>query len=157
MAFDAARFVEAGWQRRQGTVAVPDLAGWFDKKEKPVWKIQSLEGAEIARARDAERRNKTLKSVIDGLVSENEKKKAAAIRKIVGSTDDMPDDIAYRTEILRYGSVEPAVDYPLAAMLHRSKPVVFFEITNEIIRLTGLGHEPGKAKASGKTKKSGQD
>jgi len=69
MAFDAARFVEAGWQRRQGSVAVPDLASWFDKKEKPVWKIQSLEGAEIARARDAERRNKTLKSVIDGLVS----------------------------------------------------------------------------------------
>jgi len=75
----------------------------------------------------------------------------------VGSSDDMPDDIAYRTEILRYGSVEPAVDYPLAAMLHRSKPIVFFEITNEIIRLTGLGHEPGKVKASGKTKKSGQD
>ena len=156
MAFDTERFMEAGWKRRVGTVKVPDLASWFHKKDDPVWQIQSLEGGEIARAREAERRNKMLKSVIDGLVSKNEQKKATAIRQIVGVSDDIPEDIAYRTEILRFGSVTPPVDYPLAAMLHRSKPIVFFEITNEIIRLTGLGHEPGKAKASGKTTKSDQ-
>lgn len=154
MGFNSERFIEAGWQRRTGSVKVPDLADWFDKDEEPVWQIQSLEGSEIARAREGERRNKTIKSVIDGLVSKNDSKKAEAIRQIVGVSEDMPDDIAYRTEILKYGSVSPAVDYPLAASLQRSKPIVFYEVTNEIIRLTGLGHEPGKVKASGKTKKS---
>ena len=155
MGFDAERFMGAGWQRRRGSVRVPDLKAWFDKKEDPVWQIQSLEAAEIARAREAESRNKTLRSVIDGLVSKNEAQKAESIRQMVGVSDDVPNDIAYRTEILKYGSVSPAVDYPLAAALHRAKPIVFFEITNEIIKLTGLGHEPGKAKASGKTTKSG--
>ena len=52
------------------------------------------------------------------------------------------------------GSIEPKVDYQLAAWLHKVKPQEYYNITNEISRLIGLGHEPGKQRPSGEAKKS---
>jgi len=44
-------------------------------------------------------------------------------------------------------------DVPLALAVSTNYPIEFYEITNAITKLTGLGSELGKAKSSGKTPK----
>lgn len=159
MTFDADRFISEKWQRREHEIDVPTLKEFFGQDEKPVWKIQSLEGSEIARARFAKDRNIRIKANLDSIAeiisSKNSKKIKDQISEIFGNVEGEAD-VAWRTELLIYGSAEPKVDYPLASMLFKVKPTEYYSITNEIIRICGLGHEPGKPKPSGETKKSKQ-
>ena len=53
MGFDADKFMSANWQRREVEIDVPSLKEFFDKKERPIWKIRSLEGHEVAQAKFA--------------------------------------------------------------------------------------------------------
>ena len=155
MGFEIDKFMATQFLPREDVVNVPDLKQFFDDKEF-VWKVRGLKGVEIAKAREASQKNKVLKAVVDGIVSDNEKKKAKAIKSMLGVDGKIPDDIAYRIECLVIGSIEPVVDYPLATKLCETFPIEFYDITNKIVQLSGKGHEPGKAQASGKTKKSKQ-
>ena len=157
MGFDAERFAGAGWQRRDSEIPVPTLQDFFGEGEKAVWKVQSLEGHELARAKHAKERNIRLKanieSIAEVLSTKNTNKLKESILGIIGNVES-EGDTAWRTEILILGSVDPIVDYPLAALIHKARPTEYYNLTNEIIRLSGLGHEPGKPKPSGGTKKS---
>jgi hypothetical protein len=157
MAFDVDRFITSNWQRRTANVAVDTLKEFFDKDEKPIWQIQSLEGSELAQAKHAKERNIRLKasaeSIAEILSTKNKTKLKESISGIFGNID-AENDTAWRTELLILGSVKPAVDYQLAAMLFKARPTEYYNLTNEIIRLSGLGHEPGKQPSSGMTKKS---
>lgn len=75
MAFDQDKFMATGFVAREDTVPVPDLKGFFNKTEKPLWKVRGLKGVEIGRAREASDKNKTIKAVVEGLLENNSKKK----------------------------------------------------------------------------------
>lgn len=154
MAFDQDKFMATGFVAREDTVPVPDLKGFFNKTEKPLWKVRGLKGVEIGRAREASDKNKTIKAVVEGLLENNSKKKAEAVLEIIGNPKNVPQDIAYRIEIFKAGSVDPALDYPVIVRLCEAFPIEFYLITNKIIELSGKGHIPGKAPPSGKTTKS---
>lgn len=154
MAFKIQDFKSAPYQPRTGEVQVPELKPFFDNGDKPVWKVKSLTGQELGRANDAASRNKKISSVIEGVLSENPKKIAKAVKQVVDP--DTPQDIAKRLEHMVAGSIDPECDLELALKVCERFPIEFYVITNEILKLTGLGQLPGKPMPSGKTQKSGQ-
>lgn len=157
MGFEPDRFLATQWQRREFDVAVPTLKEFFAKDEKPIWKICSLEGKELAQAKHAKERNLRLRAGIDSIAEilsiKDKKKLKNKFDDILGNIEAESDTV-WRTELLILASIEPQVDYPLAAMLFKARPTEYYNITNEIIRLSGLGHEPGKQRPSGETRKS---
>jgi len=84
--------------------------------------------------------------------------KADAIRKLAGVPDQgTPEDVAFRIQLLTEGSVNPALgndNRDVAVRLAEMYPTTFYNLTKQILSLTGQGAEPGKRKPSGKTQKS---
>lgn len=150
--FDAKRFMSTQFVPREEDVPVPDMKDFFEEDAKPVWRVKGLGGQELGVANASAERNRNMEAVLEGIVSAVSAKKAEAIRKLIGARDDVPDDIAKRLEMLVLGSVAPEVDVELAIKICRVYPVEFYDITNNINRLTGMGFDTKKKpSSSGKT------
>lgn len=153
MSFDVNKFQNAHYVQRTEDVPVDALKIFFGPKDKPVFRVRNLTGEELGRVNQAIQRHKKTAAILEGLLSNVNKEQIESIKKSIGSSDDVPDDIARRIEMLILGSIDPKIDLTFAKKLCRCFPIEFYEITNAITRLTGLGSELGKAKPSGKTKK----
>lgn len=140
MAFDVQKFQGTKFKDRVEEVPVEDLRGFFDSKEKPIWKVRGLTGEELAFARDAEERARNINALVEGLAGKAAKAKAKVIMTELGLTDEKaPADFIRRLEILKYGSVEPTIDKPTSVKLAADFPTTFYQLTNKILELTGLG------------------
>ena len=77
------------------------------------------------------------------------------VRKTLGlSTDDVPADVSRRIEMLSIASVSPRLGTEhreVAVKLAEAFPTVFYNLTNQILTLTGQGAAVGKPKRSGQT------
>ncbi|MDF1577674.1 MAG: hypothetical protein P1P81_04420 [Desulfobulbales bacterium] len=156
MEFDRKKFEQARFEPRTEEVPVPDLAGFFSglaKKEVPGWKVRGLTGPELGQCNEAAENNRKIGAILEGLVGQSSKEIKAAIKELTGNGEAVPQDIAKRLSMLVIGSVDPAVDRPLAVRLCEYYPIEFFQLTNKITTLTGQGHMPGKPPGSGKAKK----
>jgi len=150
--FDDKSFMKSPFKARTATLEVKELAEFF-KNGKPTWEVRGLTGAESAMVNEACAKNKTL-AVLSEALTGDDSEKMDAFKELFGiATDEVPGDIVRRKEILVLGSVKPVCSEELAVKLADTYPTVFFYLTNEILKLTGLGKEPGKPKPSGKTKK----
>ncbi|MHC4361375.1 MAG: hypothetical protein ACYSTZ_01005 [Planctomycetota bacterium] len=156
MVFDVKGFMGEQYVPREAEVPItePELKRFFNSDESPVWKVKGLTGNELGRANDVAEKNRDLRAIVEGVMSDNSKQKADALKKLVGISDDVPNDIAKRIEHLVAGSVAPKMDHQMAVKLCEKFPVEFYTLTTKIIELTGHGHVPGKPKPSGKAKKS---
>lgn len=125
--FKREAFAAAVFTPRVITLTLPDLAAWFDGP--PEWTVRGLTAAECARG--------------DALALGGRAKLAAAMATVNGSaparSPDWPVAIALRIEYLIAGSIEPAIDYPLACRLSDNYPVEFMLLTTKIVELTGAG------------------
>ncbi|CAO1663536.1 Phage XkdN-like tail assembly chaperone protein, TAC [Halomonas sp. NYA30] len=151
MEFDANKFASASFKRREEDVPVPDLRDWFKgtkENETPVWRVRGLAGEELARVNEAQARNRNKNAVIDALSSEKAAHVTDAIRELIGTGSSVPDDLARRIEMLTIASVTPECSHQVAVKLAEAFPVEFYDLTNKITTLTGLGSEPGKPKRS---------
>lgn len=151
MGFDLKAFEREKLTIRTEEVEVPQLAPFFGEGEAPVWKIRQLEGEELAKVREAAERTRAVAKVLEAIASSEAADKVEGVREILGHGTDVPPDLARRLDILTLGSVEPAIGRPLAVRLAKFYAVDFYKITDAIIRLSGLGAEPGKLKGSGGT------
>lgn len=151
MGFDKAKFEEAKLQPRIANELVPDLKEFFEKDEKPLWKVRGLTGEEMAHVNEAVKLNRDLVALIQGLISADTEAKIKAIKESIGLSDEVPDDLARRISLLQHGSIEPQCSQPMSVRVARTFPVVFFQLTNKILELTGLGHTLGEQSASGQT------
>ena len=156
MAFDKKAFLREKFIPRTDDVPVPELAAYYPGPKDAVWKVRGLTGVELAECNEAADRNKKIGAIVEGIAGGQSKKTTAAIKEMVGASDNTPQDIAKRIAFLVTGSVAPVVDMDLAKKLCQTFPIEFYQITTKIIALTGMGHEPGKPKSSGKAKKSKQ-
>ena len=158
MPFDLKKFNKAKFQPRTETVPVSGLADFFAKDEKAQFTVRGLTGEEMARANDAQSRQKNLAAVVEALAGEDGTEKIKAIRESLGlSDDDVPADLARRIELVRMGCVEPeGLDIQAAAKIFKVAPVDGFALSNRILMLSGQGMILGEQKASGKTKESKQ-
>jgi hypothetical protein len=156
MGFDRAAFMKAQWEERISEYPVndPDLIGFFDKEEKPIWTVRSMTGVEIGKANEAAQKQNISDAVLEGFMSRRSKEVKDAVKGLLGTDKVVPEDIAKRIEHLMVASVEPKCDLDLALLVCKAKPLFFLQVTNEITRVTGMGMVPGKQKPSGKIPKS---
>lgn len=151
MPFDAKKFQKTKFVHRTEEIPVPDLKAFFPEGEKAVWTVRGLTGQELGRANEAADRNKNIAAILAGLTSGSEKEITAAVKDLIGVGGNTPDDISKRLEHICIASVDPVCTHDLAVRLCEAFPVEFFQITNAIVRLTGLGQLPGKQPPSGAT------
>ena len=150
--FDSKSFKKEKFKPRTDDVAVPDLKRWFKKGAKVVWKVRGLSGKEVGATKMAAAKNKSLAGIMEMLKSANVSEKTGAMEAIMDlGKDRITDDIAERLEQMVTGSVKPKCDLDLAIKICESFPVDFYNITNRILKLTGLGMVPGEPKGCGKS------
>lgn len=156
MEFDIAKFTQTTFQPRTADVPVADLAPYFtglgkgegEKAETPVWTIRGMTGDELARANEAVDRNRSRSAIAQGLLSGKDDDVTDAVRELLGTGATVADDIAKRIEMLVTCSVAPECSHQVAVKLSQAFPIEFYQLTNRITQLTGLGAEPGKPKRS---------
>lgn len=144
MGFNSSRFVKQEFQQREGVVEVPALRSWFDlpetkKDEEPakcLWKVRGLTAVELARTFEAASKVKNFSSLVEALGSSETK--IEELKEVLGVGNDVPSDIMKRLEQLTIGSLEP-IDLSVAQKLAEKFPIEFYQITNKITALTGLG------------------
>jgi hypothetical protein len=154
MGLDVKEFLHQRFEARITEVAVPQLKQWFTNGDKPVWKVRSITADEIGRADEAVANEAITGKMLEALTSMNSSEVTKQVKELMGKSEDTPKTIAKRVYHLIYGSVDPKCDFELADKLRKNFPVIFYELTNAILTLTGQGFEPGKSKPSGKTKRS---
>lgn len=152
---DIQQFLNVSLAPRSVTIEVPELASFFGD-ESPEWTVRGLTAAELGRANEyAAKGQSNLKALIEAMAGTGDK--AEALRKSMGlSEDEVPEDVSRRIELLTAGSVSPKIgqeNRDVAVRLAESFPTVFYNLTNNVLNLTGQGAEVGKPKPSGKTKK----
>jgi hypothetical protein len=112
-----------------------------------------LTGEEFYTVKAASKKAQDIKMVIESLFSKNPKIKIEAALEAIGITDDLSEDFIQRLEMMVVGTVEPEIEKEDAVLLVKRFPVLFDQITAEIMILTGAGQELGESSASGTTRK----
>lgn len=147
--FNDKKFMNTQLSPRIESVVVKELKEWFGEDEDPIWIVSGLSHKQIAIAE--ERSNTDVLAPLVEAVSGNNKEKAIAIKKLLGMDSGAPKDTAKRMELLSMGSVNPKIDLEVAVKLATNYPTVFVQLTNSILKLTGLGSESKvKQEVSGK-------
>lgn len=154
MAFNRDKFRSASYKTRTKKHPVPQLKDFFEDKAKPQWEVRGLDGEEFYYVKSAARRAKDVKEVIEKLFSKNPKTKVEAALEVIGITEDMSEDYIQRLEMLVIGSVKPEIEKQDAVLIAKRFPMLFEQLSNEIMVLTGAGQELGESSASGQTRKS---
>jgi len=148
MFFKTKEFKKAKLVHRTETVPLPDLKQWFDGPAE--WTVKGLNGNELGCCKEmAERNRKTIDALLEALSKDHTAGMVEAVQHLTGLDGNVPMDIALRLELLTAGSVDPVCDIELAVKLNMAFPAEFLILTKKIMRLTGLGYEPGKLKPSG--------
>lgn len=147
MGLNTTAFMKDKLEHRTEEISVPALADWFDGD--PVWIVRGLGGSEVSSAQETVAKNKNIGALAQALVSPDQTEKVRALRDLIGTSDNVPDELAKRIDMLVSGSVEPKVDFSLAVKLADNFPVEFMNLTTKIIVLTGLGSTKVKLKPSG--------
>lgn len=149
--FDSERFKNTTFCDRTGTVELKGLAEFFGEGEKAEFVVRGLTAVELGRANEASARERDVAAVVEAIASPDKQEKVEAIRELLGVSDEVPTDTAKRHELLVLGSVSPEIDHELAVLLAERYPIEFYQLTNKISQLTGLGRVPGKQNGSGST------
>ena len=152
---DLQKFLDAALAPRKAEVDVPELAGFFPAGTPARWIVRGLTAAEIGRANTAaEKGLDHVKALISAMAGDGSDK-AEKMRKAFGLSDDeVPQDVSRRIELLTVGSVSPELGSDkrdVAVKLAETFPTIFYNLTNQILSLTGQGAELGKPRRSGKT------
>jgi len=151
MPFDIKKFKKTRFIPRTDDVKVPDMKAYFAEGDKPVWKVRGLTGPELGRCNEMAANTKKMAAILEGVAGSSPGEIRDAVKKLIGDREDTPEDIARRMYLLITGSVEPALvteagdeDLDAAIQLAKAFPIEFMNITNRIVKLTGMGHLPGK-------------
>lgn len=140
MPFNADKFDRTEFRFRTKRLNLPALRGYFDEGEEPDFEVRGLTGAELQLALEAQRRNVSVESLMIALAKAPAD--VATIRQAIGlPSKETPGEIAKRIEMLTMASVTPRLEQHIVVKLAEKYPIEFFQLTNEIIELTGLGAE----------------
>jgi len=140
MTFDIKKFESTKFKDRIISIPVPNLAAFFGKKEKPVWKVRGMTGIESATAKQAVANNRNIDAVLDAVGSNLKKNITEGVKELANlSSDSVPDEMVQRYSWLTQASVKPVCTQRLAMKLAENFPEEFYKITNSIIQATGKG------------------
>ncbi len=151
--FNTSAFMKHGiFSQRDAEVDVKGsvLAEFFTDGAETVWKVRGLVADEIARSAESSEMYKKADAVVKALSTDNDSEITKGVQKLLGTGSDVHTDVVKRQEHLIYGSISPMVTKQMAVRIAEVAPAEFYEITNKILELTGLGQIAGKSKPSGK-------
>lgn len=152
--FNSDKFLSSNFELRTKDVEIKELKAFFEEKEKPLFTLRGLGGEDCAKCREAKQAASNMGNVIDAIVSARAPQKAEAIKNMLGiGNSTLPDDYVYRIEVLVAGCIKPEMSSELAVKIATYFPTVFYQLTNTILELTGLGASLGELKPSGVKKK----
>lgn len=138
MGFDAAAFERAQLVPRTSKVPVPDLARWFTEGSEPVWTVRGLDASEVHITAEAGKTRSTVANLLNAVAEGSSQVKA--LRSAIGLPDGLvPGEVVRRQEMLRIASIDPVIDLTIAVKLSEAHPAEFWQLTNEILILTGQG------------------
>jgi hypothetical protein len=140
------------FEPRTARIDVPGLADWFDDGDAAVWTVRGQTANEVAVSMEAGAKHKNIDSIIKAIATNQDQ--VNELKKAIGVEKDTPGEIIKRLEQLVQCSVEPVITLDVAVKLGETRPVEFYQLTNGILRLTGLGMDIKKPKASGAVAKS---
>jgi len=143
--------MSALFEPRIESIPVPGLADWFDDSENPAWVVRGQTANEVAKSLEAGAKHKNIDAIIKAIAANNDQ--VNELKKAIGVEKDTPGEIIKRLEQLVQCSVDPVITLDVAVKLGETRPIEFYQLTNEILRLTGLGMDIKKPKASGETTK----
>jgi len=152
MSFDSAKFMAAQFEPRTAKIAVPGLADWFEPGEKPVWTVRGQTASEVAYAMDAGAKHKNIDAIIQAIAANADQ--VGELKRAIGIEKDTPVEIIKRLEQLVQCSVEPSITLDVAVKIGETRPIELYQLTNEILRLTGLGMDLKKPSAFGEMEPS---
>jgi hypothetical protein len=141
--FNAGKFNSAVLAPRTQDVPVPDLAAWFDDSD-PVWRVRGLTANEIAKTRVAGEARRRESAFAAALATGSKSEIIAEVQHAIGRSDSVEPDLARRLEMLTLGSVDPLCPLDVAVRLAEHFPTVFYQLTDRILTLTGLGSDVEK-------------
>jgi len=145
MGFNIDKFRNAKTKPRTDELEIEVLKSFFEEGEKPIFKMRNLTGHELAECREAVTANKQLRALVESLMSENALDKAKAICESMGlGSDKTPGDLVNRIGMLKHGLIEPKFTNEDSVRLASLFPTQFYQLTNRIVELTGLGAELGE-------------
>lgn len=152
MEFDQQAFARASFSPRTEVVKVPELVHFFRGDGDPAWTVRGLTGEELYRVKAAAETGATMRAMVEALSAGAGRERVAAIRSAFGLDESTtPEEYAKRIEMLLLASVSPRVDRPTVVKLIAAFPATVATLTDAILRLTGLGQQPGKSSGSGET------
>jgi len=146
-AFNAKDFMKAEFRPRTGEILLPALKGFFTNGAQPLFKLRGLNAVEIANTNEAAITNQRKDNAIQAITDRQEE--IEIMREALGISVDIPYEIAKRIEQLIIASIEPKLERRVVLKLQEVYPIEFYQLTNEIIRLTGLGMDLKKPEPSG--------
>jgi hypothetical protein len=157
MGFDTLAFEQAKFSDRTEAVNLPGLSPFYSKGEDPIWTVRGLTATELAAANEAAEKRNNTDALVQALAGDGPQgDKVKQIRAAIGLQMEVPGELAKRLSMLAAGSVDPICDMPTAVKMAKYRPVEFFQLTNVITKLTGLGSNVEvKLQPSGKTPPSG--
>lgn len=155
MGLNVQKYLKTRFEIRTAEVEVDGLGDFFPSGEKAVWRVRGLTGQEVGQTRQAAVLRRDLGAVIDGLLGASSSEKAQAVKEMMHLNGEVPEDVVKRIATLTLGSVDPPGSEELSVRLCENHPIEFYNITNKILLLTGMGKMPGKQEPSGTTPKSG--
>ena len=152
MAFDSKRFERTRTAARTETVLFPELAGYFDDGEVPLFVFRGLTGLELEKCTGAPDRSDTL-AKLAAAVSRDDIQ-TAKVKAALDIHDGAPYSFEVKRELWSHGLVEPkAINI---VKLSEDFPTVFRQGADTVLKLTGMGREAvKKPKASGTAANSG--
>ncbi len=148
--FEQKDFMRTTFTTREQDVPVKGMAAFFGDA-KPVWRVRGMTSIEYALVDEAAEKNKNLIAIIDAVSSSTAEDKAEAMREMLGLSGDVPEELVKRHEMLVLCSVKPKITLEVAVKLGDAYPIEMRILTGTIMRLTGLGKQPGKLPGSGET------
>lgn len=143
--FNSAQFSKTQFIAKTATVAVPALSAFFNADEPAEFEVRGLTGNELAQCNEAALKRSNIDLVIQSLQLTNDHK--SDLQKLLGHTQDLAADTIKRLEMLNV--VFPGAGLPVWIKLCDAYPVVFYEVTNKILELTGQGKAIAKPEPSG--------
>lgn len=140
MPFDIGRFERDEFKPRVRKIELTALKDYFGPDEKPEFTVRGLEASELQVAIDAQKRSTPVESLVLALAKVPAD--VETIRQAIGlPSKETPGEIAKRIEMLTAGSVAPKLEQGVVVKLAATFPIEFYQLTNAIIELTGLGAE----------------
>jgi len=157
------RFRGASLVRPRDKVAVSSLVPlMFDTVDEAWFHIRGLMANEMFIAKEARAEHSPLHALAEAIKSGDKSEMTEAFRKMMGnSTDSIAAETAYRHELIKWGVIDPEtgeniLDDSDVSKIGEHFPLVFLQVSDKIMALSGQGSSVGEASGrSGNKTKSG--